>query len=78
MSEKPLVGMNADFRIANRDGAAFTYVASGYFDSLTKAGAIPVVLPPLEETTDGFQRLTCPLGLAVASRRSRVRSTAAR
>lgn len=52
MSEKPLIGMNADYRIANRDGAAFTYVASGYFDSITKAGAIPVILPPLTEDDD--------------------------
>ena len=52
MSEKPLVGLNADFRVANRDGAAFTYVASGYFDSITKAGAVPVILPPLGENDD--------------------------
>lgn len=52
MHEKPLIGLNADFRGA-RDGApAYSFLAAGYFDAILRAGGIPVVLPPLEELRD--------------------------
>jgi len=52
MASKPLIGVNADFRSARKDTPAFAFLAAGYFDSLGKAGAIPVVIPPLEEEAD--------------------------
>ena len=52
MTSKPLIGVNADFRSARKDAPAFAFLAAGYFDSLSKAGAIPVVIPPLEDETD--------------------------
>ncbi len=52
MNEKPLIGVNADFRSARKDSPAFSYLCAGYYDSLAKAGAIPVILPPLVEVHD--------------------------
>jgi len=52
MSAKPLIGMNADYRSARRDAPAFSFICAGYFDSLLRAGAVPVVIPPLEEEAD--------------------------
>jgi putative glutamine amidotransferase len=47
-----MIGLNADFVNSNGDKPAFTFIASGYYDALTKAGAIPVILPPLDEDDD--------------------------
>src|SRR5580704_10018233 len=52
MHSKPLVGINADFRSAKKDVPAFSIISAGYYDSLTKAGAVPVVLPPLTDEDD--------------------------
>jgi len=49
---KPMIGINADFRAAVDEKPGFTFVAAGYFDAVSKAGGIPVVLPPLEEQED--------------------------
>ncbi len=49
---KPLVGINADYRSARKDSPAFSYLSAGYIDSITKAGAIPVVIPPLRDADD--------------------------
>ncbi len=56
MNEKPVIGVNADYRSARKDVPAFSFIAAGYFDSIKKAGGIPVMLPPLEEQDD-LQRL---------------------
>ncbi|MDZ7615601.1 MAG: gamma-glutamyl-gamma-aminobutyrate hydrolase family protein [Patescibacteria group bacterium] len=57
MHKKPVIGVNADYRSARKDVPAFSYLAAGYFDSIQKAGGIPVVLPPLEEQDDLEQLL---------------------
>ncbi len=49
---KPLIGVNADYRSARKDSAAVTFLWAGYHDSLVKAGAIPVVVPPLGDASD--------------------------
>ncbi len=49
---KPLIGLNADFRAAGTDSPAFAYLASGYFDCITQAGGIPVIVPPLDNEDD--------------------------
>ena len=49
---KPLIGINADFRSANNDAPAYTYVASGYFDAILAVGGIPLILPPYETSED--------------------------
>jgi putative glutamine amidotransferase len=49
---KPLIGLNADFRAAKKDGPAFSYVCAGYYDAIVKAGGIPLILPPVSEEAD--------------------------
>lgn len=49
MSNKPLVGINADFRAAARTMPAYSYVAAGYFQSIINAGGVPVIVPPLAD-----------------------------
>ncbi len=52
MAYKPLIGINTDYRSARRDAPAFAFRAAGYFDSLAKAGAVPLIIPPLEDEAD--------------------------
>src|SRR5262245_15006067 len=52
MESKPLIGLNADYRAAKKDAPAFSYVASGYYDCISKAGGVPVVMPPLSDDGD--------------------------
>ena len=46
---KPVIGINGDYRRAQGNQPAFSYVSAGYSDSITQAGGIPVVLPPTED-----------------------------
>jgi len=57
MASKPLIGVNADYRSARKDAPAFAFLAAGYFDSLSKVGAVPTVIPPLEDEADINQLL---------------------
>jgi len=52
MASKPLIGVNTDYRSARSDTPAFAFRAAGYFDSLSKAGAIPLLVPPLADEAD--------------------------
>ena len=49
---KPLIGLNADYRAAGTDSPAYAYLASGYFDCITRAGGIPVIVPPMDSEED--------------------------
>lgn len=55
---KPVIALNADFRAAEGDKPAVSYVPGGYYDALLEAGALPVILPPLEEQEDLDQALS--------------------
>ena len=52
MPYNPLIGLNADFRSAKKDAPAFSYVCAGYYDCISRAGGVPVMVPPLESETD--------------------------
>jgi putative glutamine amidotransferase len=52
MQSKPLIGLNADYRGPQHDAPAFSYLAAGYYDSITQVGGVPIVVPPLEEESD--------------------------
>jgi len=49
---KPIIGINADFANAAGEKPSFTYVASGYYDAISKVGGIPLIIPPLESDED--------------------------
>lgn len=50
--KKPLIGLNADFAEAKGDQDAFSFVWAGYYESILRAGGIPVILPPMESEED--------------------------
>jgi putative glutamine amidotransferase len=52
MRKKPLIGLNADYRAAKKDAPAFSFVCSGYYDSVSEAGGLPIVLPPTDNDAD--------------------------
>ena len=52
MAIKPLISLNGDYRSSRKDAPAFSYLAAGYYNCLIKAGAIPVIIPPLADEDD--------------------------
>ena len=54
---KPIIGLNADFVSSSGDKPAFTFVASGYYDAISKAGGVPLIIPPLSDDNDLEQLL---------------------
>ena len=52
MQAKPLIGLNADYRSAQGNQPSFSVLTAGYYDSILRAGGIPVVVPPLHEEDD--------------------------
>ena len=47
MNHRPLIGINADFRVTAKDRTSFSLIPSGYYDCLLTANALPVMIPPL-------------------------------
>ncbi len=52
MQAKPMIGINADYRSAQGNQPSFSVVTAGYFDSIARAGGIPIVVPPMEDEDD--------------------------
>ena len=52
MIQKPLIGLNAEFRSGKKDSPSFSYVAADYYQAIVNAGGIPLILPPLEQEAD--------------------------
>ena len=52
MAAKPLIGVNVDYRSARKDSSAYCFLHAGYCDSLLKAGAVPLLIPPLDDEAD--------------------------
>jgi putative glutamine amidotransferase len=52
MQAKPLIGINADFRTAQGNQPSFSVVTAGYYDSVLRAGGVPVIVPPMENEDD--------------------------
>jgi putative glutamine amidotransferase len=51
-ARKPVIGVNMDFRSAREDFPAFSILSAGYYESITKAGGIPMAIPPLKDEDD--------------------------
>ncbi len=52
MPRKPLIGINMDYRAAQKGIPALSVLYAGYYDSLLQAGALPVAIPPFPEDKD--------------------------
>lgn len=64
MVKKPLIGINSDFRSSSKKNtSAFSYIFSGYYDCLLRAGALPVILPPLPHNREMGRNLDQMLSL---------------
>lgn len=50
MDKKPIVAINADYRPAKP--VSFSWLPTGYYDSVASAGGIPVMLPPIADDKD--------------------------
>jgi putative glutamine amidotransferase len=64
-ADKPIIALNADYRASTKDAPAFSYVAAGYYDAILKAGAIPLILPPVPEDEDLSRLLDLVDGLVL-------------
>ena len=61
MTAKPLIGVNVDYRSARKDSPAYCFIHAGYYDALLKAGAVPLLIPPLSDE-DNVRRVLDLLG----------------
>ncbi len=52
MDSKPLIGLNADLKTARDNSPAFSYLCAGYYEAISKAGGVPLVVPTLEDGMD--------------------------
>ena len=50
--QKPIIAINADYRTRQNNCPATSYLFAGYFESVIKAGGIPVILPPYQNEND--------------------------
>lgn len=56
MATKPLIGLNADFRPAHNRMPSYSFLATGYYRSISAAGGVPVILPPTDDV-DSINRM---------------------
>ncbi len=66
MSTKPLIGINGDYRAARKDAAPLSWFNAGYYDSVTAAGGLPMMVPPVADDEDLKQYLSMLDGLVIA------------
>jgi len=63
---KPLIGINGDFRPTRSDQPALSWFNTGYYDSVTAAGGLPMLISPLASDEDLEQMLGMVDGLVFA------------
>ena len=66
MSSKPLIGINGDFRPLKKEANPLSWFNTGYYDSVTAAQGLPMLIPPLAEDADLKQFLSMLDGLVLA------------
>jgi len=52
IQNRPLIGINTDYRAVAKGRAAQSHLHSGYYDILLTAGALPIILPPVTKEAD--------------------------
>jgi len=50
--DRPLIGINTDYRAAAKGRTLHSYANSGYYDCVLTAGAVPILIPPLIKEHD--------------------------
>lgn len=66
MSRKPVIALNGDFRAERKDAVALSWFNAGYYDSISAAGGIPLLISPLAEDDDLSQLLADVDGVVLA------------
>jgi putative glutamine amidotransferase len=49
---RPFIGINADFVPAGKVSSAYARLNVGYFDAVTAAGGLPIIMPPLGKAAE--------------------------
>ena len=52
MKDRPLIGINTDYRAITKGRTPHSYMHSGYYDCILSASALPVMIPPLTREHD--------------------------
>jgi putative glutamine amidotransferase len=52
MKDRPLIGLNADYRVSAKGRTPHGFMHGGYFDVILSANALPVIIPPLTKEHD--------------------------
>jgi len=65
MSRKPLIGINGEFRAARKETVPLSWFNTGYYDSVSASGGLPMLIPPLAEDDDLKEYLSLLDGLVV-------------
>ena len=65
MSRKLLIGINGEFRAQRKDAIPLSWFNTGYYDSVTAAGGLPVLIAPLASDEDLKQCLEMLDGLVL-------------
>ena len=50
--QKPVIAITGDFRPERYNGAALSWFNTGYYDSVSAAGGLPMLLAPVESDDD--------------------------
>jgi len=66
MSGKPIIGINGDYRGERKGAAPLSWLNAGYYDSVTAAGGVPAMIPPLADDDDLAQFLSLLDGVILA------------
>src|SRR5690606_1984779 len=68
MNSKPVIGINGEYRAPCKDKNvhALSWFNTGYYDSVTAAGGLPLLIPPVGEGADLKQYLERVDGLVRA------------
>ena len=66
MSKKLVIGINGDFRSTRKEQVALSWYNTGYYDSVTAAGGLPVLIPPYADDDDLKQMLSMLDGLILS------------
>lgn len=63
MSKKLVIGINGDFRPSRKEQVALSWYNTGYYDSVTAGGGLPMLIPPYADDDDLKQMLSMLDGL---------------
>ncbi|MBM3204011.1 gamma-glutamyl-gamma-aminobutyrate hydrolase family protein [Candidatus Woesearchaeota archaeon] len=66
MQKKPIIGINGDYRQGKPEQTALSWFNTGYYDSITAAGGLPVLIPPFAADDDLKQILRTVEGVVLA------------